>query len=83
MRADAFEQDGILSLVFHELKDDTQIVARAARPRTGELALQLVRLELRMESVPGQRLKRQPEFRRELRMLAGKAAGRTDEGRGW
>ena len=54
MRADAFEQDGVLTLVLHELKDDTQIVARATRSRTGELALQFVRLELGMKRVLSQ-----------------------------
>ncbi len=28
VRTDAFEQNGILSLVLHKLKDDTQVITR-------------------------------------------------------
>lgn len=31
VRADAFDEDGFRALVFDELEDDTQVVARAAR----------------------------------------------------
>ena len=78
VRADAFEQNGVLTFVLHELKDDPQIVASAAGPRTCEFALQLVRLELGMKRVLGQQFERQLKFRCDLRMFAGKPGGRSE-----
>lgn len=72
VRTDAFEEDGIRAFMFHELEDDPQVVARAARPRGGELAFQLVGLERRMKRVFGQQLERELQFRGELRMLRAK-----------
>ena len=38
MRTDAFEQDGVLALVFHELEADTQIIARDVMECGGKAA---------------------------------------------
>ena len=51
MRAEAFQQDRLRALVLHELEDHPQIITRTARPRAGEPALELVRLELPMKGV--------------------------------
>ena len=75
----AFEQDGVLSYVLHELQNDAQIVTAAARPRTGKFAFEFVGLELRMKRILGQQFERQLKFGSELRMLAGEAAGGTNE----
>ena len=79
VRSYGFQQDGIAALVLLKLYDDAQIVAATARPRTGKFAFELVGLELRMKRIFRQQFERQLEFRRELRMLSGKAVGGTKE----
>jgi len=81
--ADAFEQNRLFALVFHELKNHTHVVTRAARPRTGKFALELVRLELRMKSILRQQVQNRLQFRCRLRMSPRKPAARPDERRGW
>ena len=83
VRANGFEQDGVCILVFDELKDDAQIVARAASPRAGQLAFQFVSLELRMKSVGDEQFERELKFRGGRRMFAGKTAGGTDKSGRW
>lgn len=75
MRANGFEQDGVCAFVFRKLEDDAQIVARAARPRAGEFAFQLVGLELRMKRIGGEQFERDLKFGGGCGMLAGKTAG--------
>ena len=71
VRADAFEQDCIRILMLRELKNDAQIVTRAARPGRGEFALQLMGLELRMKGVFGEQFERELKFRGGRGMFAG------------
>ncbi len=59
MRADAFEQNGVLFFIFYELENNPKVVARTARPGSGELAFQLVSFELRMKRVLGKEFQRQ------------------------
>jgi len=75
VRSHTFEQNGIAAFVLYELQDDPQIIAAAARPRTGQLSFEFVGLELRMKRIFGQQFERQLKVRRELGMLAGKTAG--------
>lgn len=63
----------------HKPEDHAQVVTGAARPRTSELAFELVCLELRMKSVLRQQGQRRLQFRGRLRMLAGQTADRSGE----
>jgi len=74
MSAEAFEQNRRFAVVFYNLENHAQIVTRAARPRTGKFAFELVRLELRMKSILRQQVQNQSQFCRHFRMSPGKPA---------
>jgi hypothetical protein len=77
--ADTFEQDRLLALVLHELKDDAQFVTGTAYPRAVELSFEFVGSELGMKSVFRQQGQRGLQLGPNLWMLAGKPPTGTNE----
>src|SRR5450759_1742971 len=77
--SDGFEKNRVVAFVLHKLKHHPEIVTGALSLRAGEFSFELVRLELRMKGVLRQQFKRELKFDGQLGMLAGEAAGGTNE----
>ena len=72
MRSDREEKNRLVRTLRLKLEENAQIVARATRPNAVQIALELVRLQLWVESIVGESFERSFEFRRGLRVLLQK-----------
>ncbi len=79
VRADGFQQNGLRAGVFDKLKNDPQIVAGRAGPRTGHLALQLVCAKTGMVRVFRQQLQCHAQISRQRRILPGQPFGGAEK----
>ena len=75
MRTDRLKQNRFLAFMSHELKNNAQVIAEAARPSSLQVALELVRLELGLEGVVLQQCQRGKKLLHAFSIPLGKPFG--------